>query len=193
MYFRVNRKQDTGIEMTGWGWINTERWQRKRWRLSTGLGVKENPLLFSFFFLQDCLALVYVRAFCWAIGVREGDWDRERGEARGNRCSALLGWMHTGEGDRERIPHFSSTILQQCRDIYNNGSLALSALCYWSCSGNPIHTVNLIVVLTTHLIDACVCFTNYTVILSVSVPISQVNVIIPTNWIWYIILQVTHW
>lgn len=47
MRFTVSRKRGIGAGMSE-GWINTERRQRKRWRLSSGLTEKENPLLFFF-------------------------------------------------------------------------------------------------------------------------------------------------
>lgn len=127
------------------------------------------------FFSQDCLALVYVRAFCWAIGVR-GGWLRRR-EGRGARKSlqCIVRLNAHRRGRQRENPHFSSTILQQCRDIYNNGSLALAALCYWSWSGKPIHTVNLIVVLSTSSKKACILSASHTVMLSVRALISQLN------------------
>lgn len=58
-----------------------------------------------FFFFLLGLSSVGARFvyFVELIGVREGDWDGE-GRDGGNRCSALLGWMHTGEGHRENPP-----------------------------------------------------------------------------------------
>lgn len=185
MWWCKSEWTESKIEAHGWleGWINTGRWHRKRWRLSFGLGVQENPP--HFFFPRTvwhwCMCVHFVERSVWG----EGDWDGERGEARGNRCSALLGWMHTGEGDRERTPHFSSTILQQCRDIYNNGSLALAALCYWSWSGKPKHTVNLIVVLSTSSKKACILYASHTVMPSVTALISQLNVRMENNKIGY--------
>lgn len=81
------------------GRINTERRHRKRWRLQLECG-KENPqLIFFIFSPPDCLISPYVQALICARA-RGGDWGRWR-ERRGNRCSTLLGGVHTGGRQRE--------------------------------------------------------------------------------------------
>lgn len=149
MWFRVNSKKSAQSRLRG-GSIQRDDRERGGDSAATSLWRKT---LCCFFFSLDYLVLAYVCAILFqrSVGGRveevEGYWEGD-GEARGNCCSALLGWAHTGEGDRERIPHFSSTTLQQCRDFYNNGTPAPSQLCYWSVSGNPTYSQS--VILTSH-------------------------------------------
>lgn len=137
------------------GGRSIQRWQRIRggdlaaarlWRKTL---CPFSLLLYSGVVKSQCLWVHFFLSFFfsdpregWRDGVREepgGDWERD-GEARGNRCSALLGWAHTGEGDRERIPHFSSAVLQQCRDM----AARYSQQCAIDLSGgNPILTHSL--------------------------------------------------
>ena len=81
----------------------------------------------------------------WRGEAHQRDEGREReGDSQGNRCSVLLGRTRTEEGDSERIPHFSSTILQQCSDLSTTMTTMAAPYfkppCNWSSDGNSIRS-----------------------------------------------------